>query len=115
MDNNTIRDIVSWIKSHPKHADELCNASPTVAYLSFISNPDLVWDYEDNYINQEVQNGCSYVFIQGPEMLMTCGQETVKGKDRCKFHSHPIFSDDVRNYIHKYHTNINQLCSLKDT
>ncbi len=114
MDNNQIRSIVSWIKSHPQNAEEFKDDNPSTIFLKFITDPELIWEYEDfqcDMLGKRVESGCNYVCLRGPLKNMLCNQVLVEGQSKCKFHNADIFSDQTRNYIRKYHITLNNICS----
>lgn len=115
MNNNQIYAIVSWIKSHPQHSLEFKGDTSATIFLKFISDPELIWEYEnpneDSMPGNPVKNGCNYTFLKGSMMHLKCKQITVKGKTKCKFHNTIIFSDRTREFIRNYHIILNEICN----
>lgn len=114
MDRDQVRAVVSWIKSHPKHSEEFKGDNASTIFLKFLTDPELICDYEDpnenHMLGETVEDGCNYVFLKSRMMHMPCNQRCDDGKGKCKFHSDPIFSDEVRNFIRQYHLDLNKIC-----
>lgn len=115
MNNDQVRAIVSWIKSHPQHTEEFKGDNPSTAFLKFLSDPELIWEYDDPnecyMLEETVENGCNYVFLKGGMMHLPCNRAVTENKKKCEFHSNPIFSDNVRDFIRQYHIGLNEICN----
>ena len=121
MNLEQIRQIVEWIKEHPDHCDDGADESlfeydtPAETWFRFCQEPTIICEYDApvdyEMMGDTVENGCTFIFSRGPLKGMRCNRATVLGKDRCAFHDHPIFSDEVSNYIQEQHDNINKVCA----
>lgn len=117
MDRGQICQIANWIKSHPRHYYGAENDSPAEAYFRFFSNQNLISEYEDprseTMFSNRVARGCTYIFKRGARKQKYCNTVRTEGSDRCSFHNHLIFSDEVQDEIARQHAEINRDCGSR--
>lgn len=115
---STIKKIVEWIQTHPDHIlDEQENfecESPSRIWCRFMMDPTFINEYQhadaetmSGFMIRDNQ-GCDFVFSHGPRASLRCDCEPFEqGGSYCSFHNHPIFSDEIREWIETRHEQIN--------
>lgn len=111
MDPSQIREIVSWLRTHSGEPHK--HETAAEIWLGFCQRPSLI--KEMNTLKNQVyarndSERCSYIFFSNEE---TCKVLRAPGKDRCHYHDHPIFSDQLRKYLQEMHSEINEQCRKK--
>jgi len=105
MDAQTLVELANWFKGHPGHLEDAEDCSPSQLVFRFLCYPEDLIDYEDPYdrmmiSSQRAMSSCQYAHRTGPQKGAKCGCESTSfGGMRCTFHSHPIFSDELRERI----------------
>lgn len=114
MEASHIRAVVSWLKSHPEHAGNFDTGDVAYDIIAFISDPNLVDEYEDVESQcgpgDPVEDGCNYLHQVGPRKGLKCHQARSEGKEKCSFHDHVIFSCEIRDEAEKFKQSIRTAC-----
>ena len=112
-----IKSTVLWIKAHPDHfveseVDGPLEGSPSQLWCQFLHNPRIIREYEhpedDDMEEDEVINGCSHVFGHGAYRSTRCNRPLNLPDNKCYFHTAFIFSDELRQYITTFNSNIDR-------
>lgn len=106
-------DICDWVKAHPEHDLErqFKGCESYLIFMRLCYDLTQISDYEDPLNScmkeDEIENGCTYLF-KGKSTRCNC--PPVSGTKRCKFHNHPIFSDEFTNWVNEYHKTAGTAC-----
>ena len=113
MSTEQICEIVQWIRDHKQHwvdnYETFAHDTPIEIWFRFCRKPDLIEEYESYgfMCGDEVDNGCDFIFSNGPLISSRCNRPLKDGK-RCKFHGALIFSDKFRRNLARLSTIVNE-------
>ncbi len=117
MDFKLTIEIAHWLKAHPQHCLSFTVQSPAGLYFRFLENPDSVNEYEDPFSEtmggDSSETGCGYLFKRGRRVGQKCNIERPASAKYCLFHSHPVFSQTVREIVLQEHNRINKGLSFE--